>query len=114
MSLSMALHELATNAVKYGALATPGGRVAVTWTLEGGPAGRLRLRWAESGGPPVEGAPAQRGFGTRVLDGTVRGQLGGAVSLAWEPAGLVCGIEVPLARNPPSAGATNTDAAAAD
>jgi two-component sensor histidine kinase len=99
----MAIHELATNALKYGALATPGGRVAVTWTLEGGPAGRLRLRWAESGGPPVEGAPAQRGFGTRVLDGTVRGQLGGTVALSWNVAGLACDIEVPLGRNPSTA-----------
>ena len=56
----------------------------------------LRLRWAETGGPPVAGAPGRRGFGGRVLDGTVRVQLGGRVSLAWEPAGLVCGIEVPL------------------
>ncbi len=112
--LAMAMHELATNALKYGALSVPAGRVAVSWRLDGGPSGTLRLRWAEAGGPPVAGAPARRGFGSRVLDGTVRGQLGGAVSLAWEPAGLVCGIEVPLARNPPSAGATNTDAAAAD
>lgn len=109
---AMAIHELATNALKYGALTTPGGHVAVTWTLEGGPAGRLRLRRAESGGPPVEGAPARRGFGTRVLDGTVRGQLGGTVALSWNVPGLVCDIEVPLGRNPSTAaGAGDTEMA---
>jgi PAS domain S-box-containing protein len=92
---AMAVHELATNAVKYGALSAPGGRVAVTWTLEGGPAGKLHLRWAERGGPPVEGPPSQRGFGTRVLDGTVRGQLGGR-SRSPGCVGLACDIEVPL------------------
>jgi two-component sensor histidine kinase len=76
----------------------PTGRVAVSWWLEGGPSGTLRLRWAEAGGPPVAGPPRRRGFGSRVLEGTVRGQLGGTVSLAWDAAGLVCGIEVPLAR----------------
>jgi PAS domain S-box-containing protein len=95
---AMAVHELATNAVKYGALSAPGGRVAVTWTLEGGPAGKLHLRWAERGGPPVEAAPARHGFGTRVLDGTVRGQLGGTIVLSWNASGLVCDIEVPLGR----------------
>ncbi|MBV1797498.1 sensor histidine kinase [Siccirubricoccus sp. G192] len=94
--LAMAVHELATNAVKYGALSTPAGRVSVSWRLDGGPAGTLRLRWAEAGGPPVTGPPGRRGFGSRVLDSTVRGQLGGTVSLAWEAAGLVCDIEVPL------------------
>ena len=96
--LAMAVHELATNAVKHGALSVPGGRVAVSWCLErnAGAAPLLRLRWAEAGGPPVAGSPARRGFGTRVLDGTVRGQLGGKVSLAWEASGLICAMDVPL------------------
>lgn len=96
--LAMAVHELATNAVKYGALSVAGGRVSVSWEVAQAPAepALLRLRWAETGGPPIVGAPKRRGFGGRVLDGTVRVQLGGSVSLAWEPAGLVCGIEVPL------------------
>ena len=76
----------------------PTGRVAVSWRLDRRRSGTLRLRWAEAGGPPVAGPPARRGFGSRVLEGTVRGQLGGTVSLAWDAAGLVCGIEVPLAR----------------
>jgi two-component sensor histidine kinase len=96
--LAMAVHELATNALKYGALSVPTGRVAVHWWSKGGPPGTLRLRWTEAGGPPVTGPPPRRGFGSRVVEGTVRGQLGGAVSLAWEWAGLVCDIEVPLAR----------------
>ena len=93
---AVALHELATNAVKYGALSAPTGRVLVAWRLDGGSAGMLRLQWAEVSGPPVGGPPARRGFGSRVLDGTVRGQLGGTVSLAWKVTGLVCDIEVPL------------------
>jgi hypothetical protein len=62
-----------------GALSAPAGRVSVSWRLEGGPQGVLRLQWAEAGGPAVEGPPARRGFGSRVLDATVRRQLGGKV-----------------------------------
>jgi hypothetical protein len=58
----------------------------------------LRLRWAETGGPPVASAPARRGFGTRVVEATVRGQLGGTVERRWEPSGLVVEVAVPLAR----------------
>jgi two-component sensor histidine kinase len=112
--LAMAVHELATNAAKHGALSVPEGRVSVSWRLEGGAAGVLRLRWAEAGGPPVAGPPARRGFGSRVLDGTVRGQLGGAVSLAWARTGLVCEMAVPLRRYPASAQVTNAGTAAAD
>ncbi len=114
--LAMAVHELATNAAKHGALSVPGGRVSVSWRLDGGGAapGVLKLRWAEAGGPPVAGPPARRGFGSRVLDGTVRGQLGGAVSLAWAQTGLVCDMAVPFGRAPPSARATGPGTAAAD
>jgi two-component sensor histidine kinase len=101
--LAMAMHELATNAVKHGALSVPTGCVRVSWGLEGGPPGTLRLRWAEAGGPAVPGPPDRRGFGSRVLEGTVRKQLSGTLSLAWEPTGLVCDIEVPLARKAASA-----------
>ena len=105
--LAMVAHELATNAVKHGALAVPEGRVLVSWEVvvppaEPGPAGpgagpeRLRLRWAESGGPPVAGPPARRGFGSRVLQSVVRGQLGGTIVMHWEAGGLVAEIEVPL------------------
>lgn len=99
--LAMAVHELATNALKHGALSAEGGHLAVSWSQEGQGAGRvLRLRWTETGGPPLRGEPGRRGFGTRVLDATIRRQLGGAVTTAWEAQGLACGIELPLARTP--------------
>ena len=98
--LAMVLHELATNAAKYGALSVPGGRVEVGWQAGGreGEDGLLRLRWTESGGPAVAGTPGHRGFGTRVVESTVRGQLGGSVVRRWEPDGLVFETVVPLAR----------------
>jgi two-component sensor histidine kinase len=58
----------------------------------------FRLRWAESGGPPVPGKPARRGFGSRLIETTVRNQFGGTLSQTWAPAGLVCEIAIPLAR----------------
>jgi two-component sensor histidine kinase len=97
--LAMAVHELATNAVKHGALSTPGGRVAISWHLTGqgnAPARALVLRWKESGGPPVAGAPAGRGFGSRVMTTVVRGQLGGRLSQSWLPGGLLCEIVIPM------------------
>ena len=58
--------------------------------------GRLRLRWAEAGGPPVGGTPLRRGFGSRVIEDTIRRQLGGEASLTWDAGGVVCEIAVPL------------------
>jgi addiction module HigA family antidote len=99
--IAMALHELATNALKHGALSVPEGRVSVVWRLD--PANTaLQLHWTEAGGPAVMGPPERRGFGMRVLEGTVRGQLGGVVSIMWDMGGLVCDMEVPLARWPDS------------
>jgi PAS domain S-box-containing protein len=95
---AMAVHELATNAVKYGALSTPPGRVTVRWDLDGAPDATLRLRWSETGGPPVRGEPSRSGFGTRLLKGTVGHQLGGVVSKSWQASGLVCDIVLPLGR----------------
>jgi two-component sensor histidine kinase len=94
--LAMAIHELATNAIKYGALSTPTGCIAIHWEKAGWPSEMLRLHWVERGGPRLEAVPERRGFGTRVLDKTVRGQLGGTVSLAWNASGLVCELEMPL------------------
>ena len=98
--LAMVLHELATNAAKHGALSVPGGAVEVRWWTgrRADDDGMLRLRWTETGGPPVAGAPARRGFGTRVVEATVRGQLGGTVERRWERTGLVVEVAVPLAR----------------
>jgi PAS domain S-box-containing protein len=93
VSLVMALHELATNAAKYGALSSPAGRVTIGWTAEGGE--RLRLDWEESGGPPVA-PPARRGFGLRMIERALAADLGGGVRLDFAPAGLVCRIEASL------------------
>jgi two-component sensor histidine kinase len=96
-SLSLAFHELATNAMKYGALSAHGGRLQVTWQTDPR-AGVLRLAWRETGGPAIAGAPARRGFGARVIVATVRDQLGGTVRQDWLPGGLVVEIVVPMAR----------------
>ncbi len=94
--LSMALHELATNAAKYGALSDPGGRVEVSWQQE--PAtGAVRLRWAELDGPPILAPPERRGFGSTLVESVVRGQLGGHTDVHWHTEGLVC--ELLIARS---------------
>ena len=98
--LAMVLHELATNAAQHGALSAPDGRVEVRWRAgrRAGEDGLLRLWWTENSGPAIRGAPARRGFGTRVIETTIRGQLGGSVVRHWEPTGLVVEIAIPLAR----------------
>jgi two-component sensor histidine kinase/putative methionine-R-sulfoxide reductase with GAF domain len=111
--LSMAIHELATNAVKYGALSAPTGRLSISWRVDGATGDVLQLRWVESGGPPPAGTPTKRGFGSRVLDGTLRGQLGGAVSMEWGAGGLACEIEVPLGRGERDGDAEGDDASMA-
>ena len=95
--LAVVLHELATNAAKHGALSRPGGRVRLSWRIDRG-RGLLLLRWAESGGPTVAGPPSRRGFGSKVIDATARGQLGGTVALAWDAVGLRADIAFPLGR----------------
>lgn len=89
--LSMLLHELATNANKYGACSTGGGRVSVTWTLD---ERRVALEWRETGGPPVV-APTREGFGSSLKASVVR-QLNGVMSRKWEPTGLVVEVAFPL------------------
>jgi PAS domain S-box-containing protein len=93
--LSMILHELATNAAKYGALSAPGGGLRLSWRVE---AGRLRLRWVERDGPPVLAPPERRGFGSTVVGATARGQLGGNATFHWDPEGLSCDILLPAER----------------
>ncbi|MDZ4370805.1 MAG: HWE histidine kinase domain-containing protein [Phenylobacterium sp.] len=90
--LALAIHELATNAAKYGALSTPAGHVVVRWWTDDG---RLRLRWTEIGGPPVV-RPARRGFGTAVIQRALQGPLGGTSRITWLAEGLVCDLELPL------------------
>lgn len=92
--LCMALHELATNAVKYGALSTPQGSVDIRWTLRDD---RLLIEWHERGGPPVT-QPHHHGFGTDLVNGVTRHQLRGDVQFQFDPAGVSCSINVPLQR----------------
>ena len=93
LSLALMIHELATNAVKYGALSVPGGRVAVTWSLE--PDAVVRMLWTERGGPAVA-PPTRKGFGSRLIERGLAGAVGGSVGLAYEPEGVVCRVEAPL------------------
>jgi PAS domain S-box-containing protein len=90
-AIAVTLHELATNAAKYGALSVPDGHVQVEWSRE--PNGRLVLRWTEKGGPPVK-SPTRKGFGTRVIEGMIRGQLKGETRFDWRAAGLACEISI--------------------
>jgi PAS domain S-box-containing protein len=111
--LALLFHELATNAVKYGALSPGSGRVTVAWTYERSRG--LHLRWAESGGPPVT-PPAQTGFGVRMIQGSVTHQIGGSVCFDWFRKGLVCELAIPARWIGASAGArpqTLQEAAAA-
>jgi two-component sensor histidine kinase len=87
--LSMIMHEIATNAAKYGALSNDTGIVTLDWEVseqEGKP--KLRLMWSESGGPPVV-APIQRGFGSRLIERSARDQLGGEATVDFLPRGVV-------------------------
>jgi PAS domain S-box-containing protein len=90
LSLSMALHELAINAAKHGALSTPEGRVVLEWDN----AGELLITWSERDGPPVS-PPQREGFGSRVLNRALAIELSGDVSVSYEPQGVVCTIRVP-------------------
>jgi PAS domain S-box-containing protein len=96
VTFSMAFHELATNAAKYGALSGETGKVCISWAVEAGAAGeQLRLEWKESGGPPVA-PPKKLGFGTRLIERGLSTEVGGAVRLEFRPEGLLCAISVPL------------------
>ncbi|QRM56066.1 PAS domain-containing sensor histidine kinase [Sinorhizobium sp. BG8] len=94
VSISLALHELATNAAKYGALSVAGGRVSIVWSLDGDAPARLKLRWQETGGPPVT-APSRRGFGSRLIESLLSVELKGEVQISYDPAGLVCEVTAP-------------------
>jgi PAS domain S-box-containing protein len=91
-AIAVTLHELSTNAAKYGALSIPEGQVQVAWSRAKD--GNLTLRWTEARGPIVH-PPTRRGFGTRVLDTMIRGQLKGEMRVDWRPEGLVCEITLP-------------------
>jgi PAS domain S-box-containing protein len=96
VALGMAIHELATNAVKYGALSTPAGRVTVVSKVIGsGEAKQLIVEWNERGGPPVT-PPTRRGFGGRLLEEGLAGELAGKVRLDYRVEGLSCRMELPM------------------
>ncbi|HYK51745.1 MAG TPA: HWE histidine kinase domain-containing protein, partial [Terriglobales bacterium] len=95
-AVAMALHELVTNAVKYGALSSPSGHVSVNWHQPvGGEGTRVKIEWRESGGPSVVG-PAKTGYGTTLIREMIPHELGGTVDLAFVSEGVCCQIEVPL------------------
>jgi PAS domain S-box-containing protein len=94
LAVSMAVHELCTNAAKYGALSQPGGRVKIRWGIAGD---RFRLSWEEAGGPPVD-PPTRRGFGSAMIERVLTAQLEADVMADFRTSGLVCTIDAPLAR----------------
>ncbi|MFL6861365.1 MAG: HWE histidine kinase domain-containing protein [Allosphingosinicella sp.] len=93
LALALALHELGTNAAKYGALSAEGGTVSLAWRTTGE---RLLIEWKEQGGPKVA-PPARRGFGTRLIEHGLGADLGGSAHLAFEADGLRCTIDAALA-----------------
>ena len=93
LSLSLAVHELATNAGKYGALSTPGGRVTVSWRLADD--GGIELSWSETGGPPVE-PPTRRGFGSTLIERALAMETGGRANIHYLRTGVVCEIFLPF------------------
>ena len=90
--VALALHELATNAAKYGALSCSSGRVEIDWRLEGG---RLIVTWLESDGPKVE-LPVRQGFGSKIMNASIKQQIGGDVVFDWQPRGLTCTLSIPF------------------
>ncbi|MBS0536786.1 MAG: response regulator [Proteobacteria bacterium] len=93
-SLALALHELATNSVKYGALSVAEGTLAVEWSVEGNV---MTMVWTEAGGPPVH-PPTSHGFGTKIMNAGIKHQIGGDVTFDWRVTGLQCTLRIPLER----------------
>ncbi|MEP6998245.1 MAG: chemotaxis protein CheB [Betaproteobacteria bacterium] len=94
-SLALVLHELATNAAKYGALSTSRGQVHISWTVD---KNKLRLTWVERGGPPVSGAPKREGFGSLLARRSINGQLSGDLAFDWDPEGLTVHVSALMER----------------
>jgi PAS domain S-box-containing protein len=96
LALTMAVNELATNAMKYGALSTESGELGIAWDVVEDAAGpALSLDWHERGGPPAI-TPVRTGFGTRLMRRSIEGDLGGMLELSFEPSGLICRIRIPM------------------
>jgi PAS domain S-box-containing protein len=96
LALAMALQELATNAVKYGALSNETGRIRIAWSVQPAETGpRLHLRWEETGGPAVR-PPSRRGFGSRLIERSLSQDLDGTAEIAFPVTGVVCIVDAPL------------------
>lgn len=102
VGLSLALHELATNAAKYGALSVPEGRVTIRWSIGEGPPPRIELTWSESGGPPVS-PPERQGFGTKLMRRILPGNLHPEVQMRYPPEGVTATIAFDLSESPGTA-----------
>jgi PAS domain S-box-containing protein len=97
--IALAIHELATNAVKYGALSVPSGTIAIGWTLSSqGKADRFNMEWREAGGPQVA-SPQSEGFGGKVIRHAVAHEPGGGITLDYRPEGLFCGFTFEIAES---------------
>jgi two-component sensor histidine kinase len=94
LTLAMAVHELATNALRHGALSAPGGHIRVAHIARGGAPGDS-VEWVERGGPPIPGRPTKRGFGLRLLERGLAMQAGMAADIRFEPDGLRCMLRLP-------------------
>ena len=97
LALTLAMHELATNALKYGAWSVPEGEVSISWWLylpKNGGGERIRLEWRERGGPPVT-PPDRRGFGSKLIERGLAAEMGGTVTMRFEPEGLICIVDAP-------------------
>jgi PAS domain S-box-containing protein len=98
LTLAIAFHELATNAVKYGAFSNEAGSILISWSVEPAPIGeRLIICWQEKDGPPVT-SPERKGFGSWVIERGLAHELEGRVALDYRPGGVVCTIDIPLPR----------------
>ena len=96
LALSMAVHELATNAARYGALSNGSGEVHLTWMVnQTSMTPLLLMRWEEKGGPAVK-PPSRKGFGSRLIERSLAHDLNGEVRIEYAPTGLVCSVEAPL------------------
>ena len=97
-SIGLAFHELVGNALEYGALGDPEGRVSASWRIVSEPHHRIAIfDWTETGGPPLVGEPLRRGFGLELLEKALPFDIGARTLIGFDPAGLRCQIEFPYA-----------------
>ena len=96
IAVAMLLHELSTNAARYGSLSVPGGRISTTWSVRGDNGNEmLSLSWSEMGGPPVS-RPDHQGFGSRMIERVATGELGGRFSAEYPPDGFRFSLDIPV------------------